>query len=90
MGLEAARGNAGCRIKIGIVSVEHGAVIDGAAEISRIAAARQELHIDRRKASGLVKARIIGGAEVMALARHDHVVVPVEAAFGGPPGMSGR
>ena len=50
MGHQSPRPDAHARIKIGVVGMEHRAVIDALRQIRRIAAARQELDIDGSRA----------------------------------------
>jgi hypothetical protein len=63
--------------------MEHGAVADGVGEIRRIAAARQEIGFHTENAALGIEACPVVDAEVMPLAGHDHVLVAVQAAFGG-------
>ena len=66
--------------------MEHGAVVDRAGEVRRIAAARGEHHVHRREPAVGVEADIVVGAEIVPLAGEAHVVVAVEAEFARPPG----
>ncbi len=66
--------------------MEHGAVVDRARQIGRIAAARREADIVSADHAALVEADLVVGAEVVALAGHHHVVVAVEPHLARPAG----
>jgi hypothetical protein len=74
------------RIEVGVVGVEHGAVVHAEREIGGDAAAGQEIHFDRAQRAVGLEAGVVVDAEIMALAGHDHVVVPVQPHLGGPAG----
>ena len=71
---------------IGVVGVEHGAVVDRARQIGRIAAARGQHARARGCVPFVVEADLVVGAEIVPLAGHDHVVVAVEPQLARPPG----
>ena len=75
---------------VAIVGVEHGAVVDRGREISRVATARREHHVERGDTAVSIEAGRVVGAEVMPLAGHGHVVVAVEPQLAGPAGDARR
>ena len=70
--------------EVGVVAMEHRAVVDRTRQVGRHAATRCELEIDAVNASVVVEADVIVDDEIMAFARHDHVVVAVEPQLAGP------
>ncbi len=70
--------------EIRVVAVEHRAIVDRTRQIGRDAAARGEHEVDPLDAPTIVKADVVVDDEVMALARHYHVVVAVEPQFARP------
>ena len=82
IGPQPARKDAGCRIEIAIVRMEHGAVVHAERQIGGIAAAAEQRYIDGGERARGVEARLVVDMEIMALAGHDHVVVAVEPDLG--------
>ena len=74
------------RIVVGVVGVEHGAVVHAEREIGRIPATPAELHIDPREHAFAVEAAAPVQAKIVTLAGHRHVVVAVEAKLGRAAG----
>ena len=66
--------------------MEHGAVDDAQAEVGGVAAARVEIHIDRRGCGRRRSKPPLVDAEIVPLAGHQHVVVAVEPELAGAPG----
>ena len=79
VGLAAMRGDLDVFQVVGVVDVKHGAIIDRAGKIGRIAAARGQHHATAPASAPLIEAHLVVGDEVMPLAGHQHVGVAVEA-----------
>ena len=77
--LRAQRGQLKAGVEIGIVGVEHGAIVDRPAQVVAIAAAAGHGAFDARDPTGVIEADGIVDAEVVALAGEHEVVIPVEA-----------
>ena len=71
---------------VGVVGVEHGAVVHPEREVGRVPAAAGELHVDAFEHALAVEAAAPVHAEVVALPGHRHVVVAVEADLRGTAG----
>jgi len=70
---------------ISVVAVKHRAVIYRARQIGRHAAARREHELDTLDPASTVETDVVIDDEIVPLARHDHVVVAVEAQLAGAP-----
>ena len=79
VGLHAPGDDAGGRQIIGVVGMEHGAIVDRAGKIGGIAAARGQRDIERGEPALVIEAHLVVGAEIVPLAGETHVVVAVEA-----------
>ena len=63
--------------------------INAEGEILRVAAARRESHVDGAENAVLAEAGMVVDPHVVTFARHDHVVVAVEAHLARPAGLVG-
>ena len=84
MRLAAMRNDAYVFEVISIVAVKHRAIIYRARQIGRHTAARREHELDTLDPASSVETDVVINDEVMPLARHDHVVIAVEAQLAGP------
>ena len=85
MRLAAMRNDAYIFEVISVVAVKHRAVIYRARQIGRHAAARCEHELDTLDPASTVETDVVIDDEIVPLARHDHVVVAVEAQLAGAP-----
>ena len=65
--------------EVGVVDVEHGAVVDGARQVRGEAAARCERDVEAAQASAVVEPGFVFVLEGVTLACHRHVVVAIDA-----------
>ena len=79
VGLHPPGGDRRRRQVIGIVGVEHRAIVDRGGQVRRIAAARRHLGLEREDDAVRVEADRVVRDEIVALAGEAHVVVAVEA-----------
>ena len=75
---------------VGVVGVQHRAVGDRQAQVLRPAAAHVVQHVEPEDAPGLVEARAVADAQVVALAGDDEIVVAVVAHATGTAGRARR
>ena len=78
IGLRTERSQLKAGVEIGIVGVEHGAVVDRPAQVVAIATAAGHGAFDAGDPAGVVEADGVVDAEVVALAGQHEIVVPVE------------
>ena len=86
VGLHALGRDGRGRQVVGVVGVEHRAVVDRARDVGRIAAARRHDGFERADAALRVEPDLVVGEEIVPLAGQAHVVVAIEPDLARPPG----